>query len=112
MAPVAGPAIEGWRGLMFKLGLPSLAAGATIHLQAGTAPLGGVVEKVLPDPQLNKVSVRLVKPSPGCAVLCTCGMGEHTFFVGSFYFFGPKAAEGLKAESEWNDWLAKGAVTL
>jgi hypothetical protein len=37
-------------------------------------------------------------------------MGEDTFFVGNFYFFGPNAAEGLKAEREWQDWLGKSAA--
>jgi len=48
MAPVAGTVLEGWRALMGKLGLPSLAAGAKIQSHAGTAPLTGVVEKVGP----------------------------------------------------------------
>ena len=110
MAPVAGTVIEGWRALMGELGLPALVAGAKIQSQAGTAPLAGVVEKAGPESQPNQVIVRLHEPSPGAAVLTTCGMGEHTFFVGSFYFFGPKATEGLKAEKEWQDWLAKSAA--
>jgi hypothetical protein len=54
--------------------------------------------------------VRLDEPSPGAAILQTCGFGGQTYFVGSFYFFGPKAAEGLKAEKEWQDWLGKSAA--
>lgn len=110
MAPVAGTVIEGWRALMGRLGLPSLVAGANIQSQAGTAPLAGVVEKVGPESHPNEAIVRLDEPSPGAAVLSTCGMGEQTFFVGSFYFFGPKATEGLKAEKEWQDWLGKSAA--
>jgi len=110
MAPVAGPAIEGWRALMDKLGLASLAAGAKIQSRPGTAPLSGTVEKAGPESHPNQLIVSLDEPSPGAAVLSTCGMGEHTFFVGSFYFFGPRAAEGLKAESEWNDWLSQSAA--
>ena len=109
MAPVAGTAIEGWRASMDRLGLPSLAVGEKIQSQAGTAPLAGVVEKVGPESHPNQLIVRLDEPAPGAAVLSTCGMGEHSFFVGSFYFFGPKAADGLKAEQEWQGWLAKGA---
>lgn len=110
MAPVAGTVIEGWRALMGKLGLPSLTPGAKIQSQAGTVPLSGVVERVGPESQPNQLIVRLDEPSPGAAVLTTCGMGEDTFFVGSFYFFGPKATEGLKAEKAWQDWLGKGAA--
>jgi uncharacterized protein YndB with AHSA1/START domain len=110
MAPVAGTAIEGWRALMGKLGLPSLAAGAKIQSPAGTVPLTGVLEKVGPESHPNQAIVRLDEPAPGAAVLSTCGMGEHAFFVGSFYFFGPKATEGLKAERDWQEWLAKSAA--
>ena len=95
---------------MGKLGLPSLAVGAKIQSQAGTAPLTGVVEKVGPESHPNQAIVRLDEPSPGAAVLSTCGMGEQTFFVGSFYFFGPKATEGLKAEEQWQEWLGKSAA--
>lgn len=109
MAPVQGTVMEGWRALMGKLGVPSLVAGAKIQSQDGTAPLVGVVEKTGPESHPNQLIVRLDEPSPGAAVLSTCGMGEHTFFVGSFYFFGPKAKEGLKAEKEWQDWLGKSA---
>jgi len=107
MAPVAGTTIEGWRALMGRLGVPSLAAGAKVQSRAGTAPLAGVVEKAGPESQPNQVVVRLDEPTPGAALLSTCGMGEHAFFVGSFYFFGPQAKEGLKAEKEWQDWLEK-----
>jgi uncharacterized protein YndB with AHSA1/START domain len=110
MAPVSGTAIEGWRALMSRLGLPSLAAGAKIQSQGGAAPLAGVVEKVGPESHPNQLIVQLDEPSPGVAVLSTCGMGEHTFFVGSFYFFGPQATEGLKAEKEWQDWLGMSAA--
>ena len=110
MAPVAGTVIEGWRALVGKLGVPPLEAGARIQSQAGAAPLAGVVEKVGPESHPNQLIVRLDEPSPGAAVLSTCGMGEHTFFVGSFYFFGPKATEGLKAERQWQDWLGKSAA--
>ena len=110
MAPVAGTVVEGWRALMTKLGLPSLAAGTKIQSQAGGAPLAGIVEKVGPESHPNEAIVRLDEPSPGAAVLSTCGMGEQTFFVGSFYFFGPKAVEGLKAEKEWQNWLGKSAA--
>lgn len=107
MAPVAGTTMEAWRALIGKLGLPSLAAGARIQSQAGTAPLAGVVENVKPEPHSNEVVIRLDEPSPGAALLQTCGFGGQSFFVGSFYFFGPQAAEGLKAEKEWQDWLGK-----
>jgi uncharacterized protein YndB with AHSA1/START domain len=110
MAPVAGTTIEGWRTLMGKLGIASPAAGTKIQSQAGTAPLTGVVEKVGPESHPNQMIVMLDEPAPGAAVLSTCGMGEDTFFVGSFYFFGPNAAEGLKAEKEWQDWLEQGAA--
>jgi len=107
MAPVAGTVIEGWRALIGKLGLPTLTTGAKVQSQAGTAPLSGVVEQLGPEAHPNQAIVRLDSPAPGAAVLTTCGMGEHTFFVGSFYFFGPKAADGLKAEKAWEDWLGK-----
>ena len=110
MAPVAGTASEGWRALMGKLGLPPLEAGAKIQSQPGTAPLTGVVDKIGPESDPNQVIVRLDEPSPGAAVLSMCGMGEHTFFVGSFYFFGPQATEGLTAEKAWQDWLGKSAA--
>jgi uncharacterized protein YndB with AHSA1/START domain len=110
MAPVAGTVIEGWRTLIGKLGLPSLAAGVKIQSQAGAAPLAGIVEKIGPESNPNEAVVRIDEPSPGAAVLSTCGMGAQTFFVGSFYFFGPKAAEGLKAEKEWEEWLGKSAA--
>jgi uncharacterized protein YndB with AHSA1/START domain len=110
MAPVPGTAIEGWQTLVGRLGLPSLAVGAKIQSQAGAAPLSGVVERAGSEAHPNQAIVRLDEPSPGAAVLSTCGMGEHTFFVGSFYFFGPRAAEGLKAEKEWKDWLGKSAA--
>lgn len=109
MAPVPGTTIEGWQALMGKLGLPSLAPGAKVRSQPGTPPFTGVVEKVGPESHPNQVIVRLEEPSPGAAMLSTCGMGEHTFFVGSFYFFGPNSAEGLKAEENWQDWLGKSA---
>ena len=109
MAPVPGTVIDGWRTLIRKLGLPSLAAGAKIQSQAGAAPLAGVVEKAGPESHSHEAIVRLNEP-PGAAVLSTCGMGEHTFFVGSFYFFGPKAAEGLQAEKAWQDWLGMSAA--
>jgi hypothetical protein len=96
---------------MGKLGVPSVAAGAKIQSQAGTAPLSGAVERVGPESHPNQMIVRLDQPAPGVAVLNTCGMGEQTFFVGSFYFFGPKAAEGLKAEKDWQDWLGQSAAT-
>jgi uncharacterized protein YndB with AHSA1/START domain len=110
MAPVEGTVIEGWWALMGALGLPPLEAGARIQSQAGTAPLVGVVEKIGPESHPNQVIVRLDEPSRGAAMLSTCGMGEHTYFVGSFYFFGPKATEGLTAEKEWQDWLGKRAA--
>lgn len=110
MAPVADTTLGGGQALLGKLGLPSLAAGERIQLQAGTAPLAGLVEKVGPESHPNQVIVRLEEPSPGAALLSTCGMGGHTFFVGSFYFFGPKATEGLKAEKEWQDWRGKSAA--
>lgn len=110
MAPVAGTTIEGWRALMGKLGLPSPAAGAKIQSEAEAPPLVGIVEKVKPEPHPNEMVVRLDEPSPGAAILQTCGFGGQTFFVGSFYFFGQKATEGLKAEKEWQDWLGKSAA--
>lgn len=110
MAPVQGTAIEGWHALMGKLGLASVAAGAKIQSQAGTPSLAGIVEKAGPESHPNQMIVRLDEPSPGAAVLTTCCMGEDTFFVGSFYFFGPKATDGLKAEAEWQNWLAKSAA--
>jgi len=110
MAPVPGTTIEGWRALMGKLGLPSLAVGTKIQSQAGTAPLAGTVEKIKPEPHANDMIVRLNEPAPGAAILQTCGFGGQTFFVGSFYFFGPKASEGLKAEKQWQDWLGKSAA--
>ncbi len=110
MAPAPGTTTEAWRALMTMLGLPSLSAGARVQSQAGSAPLAGVVEEVGPDSHPNQAIVRLEAPAPGAAVLSTCGMGEHTFFVGSFYFFGPKATEGLKAEKEWQDFLGQNAA--
>ena len=110
MTQVPGTVIEGWRALTRKLGLASLAEGTKIQSQAGTAPLTGVVERVGPESHPNQLIVRLDEPSPGAALLSTCGMGEHTYFVGSFYFFGPKASEGLKAEKAWQDWLGKSAA--
>jgi uncharacterized protein YndB with AHSA1/START domain len=110
MAPVPGKGIEAWRELTGRLGLPSLATGAKVQSQPGTAPLAGVVEKAGPESHPNQVVVRLDRPAPGAAMLSTCGMGEDTFFVGSFYFFGPNAAEGLKAEKEWQDWLGQSAA--
>ena len=110
MAPVPGTVVEGWRTVMAKLGLPSLAAGAKIHSHPGTAPLTGVVEKAGPESHPNELIVRLDQPSPGAAVFSTCGMGEQTFFVGGFYFFGPHATEGLQAEKKWQEWLGKSAT--
>jgi uncharacterized protein YndB with AHSA1/START domain len=110
MAPVAGKPIDGWRALLSKLGLSSLAVGQKIQSQAGTVPLAGVVEKVGPEAHPNQAIVLLDDPVPGAAVLSTCGMGEHSFFVGSFYFFGPRATEGLKAEQEWQEWLGQSAA--
>jgi len=109
MAPVPGTLIEGWQALMGKLGLPSLTAGAKIRSLAGTPPLSGVVEQAGPESHPNNLIVRLDEPSPGAAVLSTCGMGEHTFFVASFYFFGSTAAQGLEAEKQWQDFLARSA---
>jgi uncharacterized protein YndB with AHSA1/START domain len=108
MAPVAGTTIEGWRTFTSKLGLPSLADGVKIQSQDGAPPLSGVVEKAGPESHPNQMIVRLDEPATGAAMLSTCGMGDKAFLVGSFYFFGPKADEGLKAEKEWQDWLAKG----
>lgn len=105
MAPVAGNTIEGWRMAMGKLGVRSTAVGAKVQSQTGTAPLAGVVEKMGPESQPNQLIVRLDKPSPGAAVLSTCGMGGQTYFVGNFYFFGPQAREGAKSEKEWQEWL-------
>ena len=110
MAPVPGTTREGWQALLDRLGVPSLTAGARVQSQAGAAPLAGVVEKVGPESHPNQAIVRLDEPSPGAAMLSTCGMGEQSFFVGSFYFFGPKATEGLKAEKEWQDWLGQSAA--
>ncbi|HUB82724.1 MAG TPA: SRPBCC domain-containing protein [Bryobacteraceae bacterium] len=107
MAPVPGTVIEGWRELLDRLGLPPLAAGVKVQSRNGTAPLAGVVEKTGPQAHPNQVIVRLDEPTPGAALLSTCGMGGQTFFVGSFYFFGPKAKEGLTAEKPWQDWLGK-----
>ena len=110
MAPVAGTVIDGWRALIGRLGLPPLEAGASIQSRAGAAPLTGVVETVGPESHPNQMIVRLDQPAPGAAVLSTCGMGEQAFFVGSFYFFGPKAAEGLQAEKAWQDFLGQTAA--
>ncbi len=110
MAPVAGTETEGWRALLARLGLPSLVAGAKIQSQPGAAPLAGVVEKVGPESHPNQAIVRLDEPSPGAAMLSTCGMGEQTFFFGSFYFFGPNATAGLQAEKAWQDWLGQSAA--
>jgi len=110
MAPVAGTVTEGWRALMSKLGVASFTAGAKVRSQAGTAPLSGVVEAAGTESHPNQLIVRMDEPSAGAAVLSTCGMGQQTFFVGSFYFFGEKATEGLQAEREWQDWLGKGAA--
>ena len=109
MAPVAGTAIEAWRAFIGELGSPSLAAGAKIRSQPGTARLAGTVEKVKAEPHPNEMVVRLDEPAPGAAILQTCAFGGQTFFVGSFYFFGPNAPEGLKAEKEWQDWLGQSA---
>lgn len=112
MAPAPGTTVEAWRALMGRLGVKSFTVGARIQSQPGTPPLSGVVERVRPEPHANEVVVRLDEPSPGAAVLQTCGMGGKAFFVGSFYFFGPKAAEGSTTEREWQDWLGKsGAVS-
>jgi uncharacterized protein YndB with AHSA1/START domain len=110
MAPVAGTTIEAWRTLVGRLGLGALAVGAKIQSQAGTAPLSGIVEMAGPESHPNQAIVRLDQPAPGAAVLSTCGMGGQAFFVGSFYFFGPKAQDGLKAERDWQEWLGKGAA--
>jgi uncharacterized protein YndB with AHSA1/START domain len=109
MAPVAGTTREAWRAFLEKLGVPSLENGAKIQSQAGTVPLTGVVEKVGPESHPNQAIVRLDGPAPGAALLSTCGMGAHTFFVGSFYFFGPNAAAGLEAEKDWQNWLGQSA---
>ena len=110
MAPVPGTVIEGWHGLLAKLGLPSLAAGTRLHSQSGAPSLAGVVEKVGPESHQNQAIIRLDGPAPGAALISTCGMGKQTYFFGSFYFFGPQATEGLKAEEEWQNWLAKRAT--
>ena len=110
MAPVTGTATEGWQAIVDRLGLPSLMAGAKVQSHAGTPPLTGVVEKTGHGSHPNEVIVRLDEPSPGAAVLSTCGMGGQAYFVGSFYFFGPNAAEGLKAEKAWQDWLGQSAA--
>jgi uncharacterized protein YndB with AHSA1/START domain len=107
MAPVAGTVIDGWRALVDRLGVPSLTAGTKVHSQA--VPLTGVVEKAGPESP-NEVVIRLDEPSPGAAMLSTCGFGGQTYFVGSFYFFGPNATDGLKVEKEWQDWLGKSAA--
>ena len=77
------------------------------HVLDHRQEVAGVVEKLGTESHPNELIVRLDGPSPGAAVLTTCGMGEHSFFVGNFYFFGPQATEGLKAEKEWQDWLAQ-----
>ena len=110
MAPVAGTVIEGWRTLLARLGLPSLEVGTGVHSQPGSAPLAGVVEQAGPESHPNQVIVRLDEPCPGAALLSTCDMGETAFFVGSFYFFGPKAADGLNLEKQWQDWLGQSAA--
>lgn len=110
MAPVAGNVQGAWQTILGRLGLPSPAAGAKVQAPAGGAPLGGAVEMIGPEDHPNQLVVRLEEPAPGAAMLSTCGMGEHTFFVGSFYFFGPRAAEGLQAESAWQNWLGQSAA--
>lgn len=109
MAPVAGGVAEAWRSFIGALGRPSLEAGAKIQPSAGAAPLAGIVEKVGPAAHPNEAVVRFDEPSPGAALLSMCAMGGQTYFVGSFYFFGPNAAEGLKSEAEWQNWLANSA---
>lgn len=111
MVPIAGTPMEGWRTVTGKLGLGSAAAGAKVRAQDGTAPLAGAVELVGPESHPNQMIVQLDEPAPGVAMLSTCGFGESTFFVGSFYFFGPGSAEGLKAEQEWQNWLGQSAAT-
>ncbi len=110
MAPVAGSVREAWLAFIAQLGLPSLAAGSNIQSRPGAAPLTGTVEMVGPESHPNQAIVRLHEPAPGAAMLSTCGMGKQAFFVGSFYFFGPTAAEGLQAETAWQNWLAQGAA--
>lgn len=110
MVPVEGTTVEAWRTLMGKLGLPALAVGTKIQSQAGTAPLTGTVERIKPEPPSNEIVVRLDAPVSGAAILQTAGFGGQTYFFGSFYFFGPRATEGLKAEKEWQDWLEKRAA--
>ena len=110
MAPVAGTTSDAWRSLIGKLGVPSLTVGAKVQAPAGTVPLTGVVEKIGPESHPNQAIVRLDEPTPGAALLQTCGMGENTFFVGSFYFFGTNATEGLKAEKQWQHWLEQSAA--
>ncbi len=106
MAPVAGTVVEGWRAVTGRLGWPALGVGVKIQSPAGAAPIAGTVEKVGPEPDLHEVVIRLEEPAPGAAMLSTCGFGGQTYFVGGFYFFGPKAEEGLKAEKAWEGWLA------
>jgi uncharacterized protein YndB with AHSA1/START domain len=105
MGPVKGSTGEGFRTALGKLGVPTPAPGAKIQPRAGNPPIAGVVEQIGPEAHPNQLIVRLDQPSPGAAMLSTCGFGEQTFFVGSFYFFGPQAKEGLKAEKEWQEWL-------
>jgi uncharacterized protein YndB with AHSA1/START domain len=109
MAPIPGTTREAWQSVMDRLGFPPLSAGANLHAQPGTAPLSGVVVDVGPESHPNQMIVRLDQPAPGAAILSTCAMGD-TYFVGSFYFFGPQAAEGLKAEQPWQNWLAQTAA--
>ena len=107
MGPVTGTTAEGWRTALGKLGAPSPVVGARIQPHPGKPPIAGVVEQIGPEAHPNQMIVRLEQPSLGAAMLSTCGFGEQTFFVGSFYFFGPQATEGLKAEKEWQEWLDK-----
>jgi uncharacterized protein YndB with AHSA1/START domain len=110
MAPLPGKTIEAWNLVVTQLGLPTLEVGTPIQSKDGAPPLAGVVEKVKPAPHPNEIVVRLDQPAPGAALLQTCGFGGQSFFVGSFYFFGPRATTGLEAEAHWQQWLATAAA--
>jgi hypothetical protein len=104
IAPAAGTEAEAWETLTTALGLKGVSAGQRWSAPAGVPALGGIVEFASQSPY--NALLRLDKPGPGTAALCTVKFGGSVMATLSFYLYGDQAAGTVAHETPlWEAWI-------
>jgi uncharacterized protein YndB with AHSA1/START domain len=99
---------EAWSRLTRALGLTTANVGDRVSSPAASAPLGGVVERILQNQKTRELSLLLDQPHAGVALVSTYAHAGQSHAGLGVYFYGEGAteqAERLRASAQ--PWLER-----